>query len=47
MAPDRARKSSEGEEQEAQSLTEDLIELRQMMQTQLQHGQDTVAMLCK
>ena len=33
------------EEQEAQSVTEGLVELRQMMHSQVQHAQETLGVL--
>ena len=42
------RKSADGgEEQAARGVTEDLMELRQMMHSQLQHGQEIVEVLGK
>lgn len=41
------KSAASGEEQAARGLTADLMELRQTMQSQLQHGQDIVRELGK
>lgn len=43
----RTKKPPESDEQAEQSVTEDLLELRQMMEAQLQQGQDTLQVLGK
>lgn len=47
LRSNRTKKSSESDEQAAQSVTEDLIELREMMDAQLEQGQETLKVLGK